>query len=123
MKSTIINMVDKLKDKEDLLLESLFRSEPMRDDGFSVTVVAKVRRQIWIRRLTMPLAFAIGAAIAFKPLSGLITSLSGALQFIPQSLGAKASALPIDQLPQLSTIWMGGMLIVGVMMASRLLQD
>jgi len=116
-------MVDKLKDKEDQLLESLFRSEPVRDDGFSTKVVTKVRRQIWIRRLTMPMAFTIGAAIAFKPLSGLIASLSGVLQFIPQSLGAKASTLPIDQFPQLSTIWMGGMLIVGVMMASRLLQD
>jgi hypothetical protein len=116
-------MVDKLKDKEDLQLESLFRSEPIRDDGFSVKVVARVRRQIWLRRLTMPVAFAIGAAIAFKPVSGLIVSLSGLFQFIPQTLGSKAGALPIDQLPQFSTIWMGGMLIIGVMMASRLLKD
>lgn len=116
-------MVDKLKDKMDLQLESLLRSEPVRDDGFSKKVVSRVRRQIWIRRLTMPTAFVIGAAIAFKPLSGLIGSLSGVLQFIPQSLGADAGVLPIDQLPQLSTLWMGGMVIVGVMMASRLLQD
>jgi hypothetical protein len=116
-------MVDKLKDKADLMLESLFRSEPIRDEGFSVKVMVRVRRQTWIRRLTMPIAFVVGAAIAFKPLSGLVVSLSGLLKFIPQSLGSQAGQLPIDQLPQLSTIWMGGMLVIGVMMASRLLQD
>ena len=116
-------MVDKLKDKEDLKLESLFGSEPVRDDGFSVKVVARVRRRIWLRRLTMPTAFVIGAAIAFKPLSGLVVSLASLLKFIPQTLSSNASALPFEQLPQLSTIWMGGMLIIGVMMASRLLQD
>ena len=123
MKSKIINMVDKLKDKADLMLESLFRSEPIRDEGFSVKVMVRVRRQTWIRRLTMPIAFVVGAAIAFKPSSGLVVSLSGLLKFIPQSLGSQAGQLPIDQLPQLSTIWMGGMLVIGVMMASRLLQD
>ncbi len=123
MKSKIISMVDKLKDKEDLKLESLFGSEPVRDDGFSVKVVARVRRRIWLRRLTMPTAFVIGAAIAFKPLSGLVVSLASLLKFIPQTLSSNAGALPFEQLPQLSTIWMGGMLIIGVMMASRLLQD
>ena len=71
----------------------------------------------------MPVAFAIGAAIAFKPVSQLFKSLSGLLSFIPQSLSSKAGSLPIDQVPQLSTIWMVGMLIVCVMMANRLLQD
>lgn len=123
MKSKIINMVDRLKDKHDLKLEAMFRSEPIPDAGFSKRVVARVRRQIWVRRLTMPTAFLIGAAIAFRPLSQLIVSLSGALSFIPQSLSSKASALPMDQLPQLSTIWIVGMLIVGAMMASRLLQE
>lgn len=101
----------------------MFRSEPIDDAGFSKKVVSRVRRQIWIQRLTMPVAFLIGAAVAFKPLSQLVRFLSGLVSLIPKNISSKASALPIDQLPHLSTLWMVGMLIVGVMMASRLLQD
>jgi hypothetical protein len=116
-------MVDRLKDKEDLILEALFRSEAIADGGFSAGVVSSVRRHIWMRRLTMPVAFLVGAGIAFNPLSQLVRSLSGVLSFIPQSLGTTASVLPVDQLPQLSTLWMVGMLVVAGLMASRLRPD
>ena len=116
-------MVDRLKDKEDLKLEAIFRSEPIADGGFSRRVVARVRRQMWMRRLAMPVAFLVGSAIAFKPLSQLLTSLFGVLSFIPRTVGESASVLPLDQLPQLSTLWMAGMVVVGAMMAGRLLQE
>ena len=52
----IINMAEKLKDELDLSLESLFGSEPIHDDGFSVRIVSRVRRQMLVRRLSMPIA-------------------------------------------------------------------
>ena len=47
-------MAEKLKDAEDRLLESLFASEPIADDGFSRRVVTRIRRRIWVRRLALP---------------------------------------------------------------------
>ena len=54
MISKIINMADKIKDAEDRLLESMFESPPLADDGFSVEIVRKVNRKLWFRRLTLP---------------------------------------------------------------------
>ena len=69
MKSKIINMAEKIKDAEDRLLESLFESPPLADDGFSTGIVRKINRQMWFRRLTLPFAAVIGGVIAFKPLA------------------------------------------------------
>jgi hypothetical protein len=33
-------MAERIKDKEDLKLESMFRSEPVADDGFSVNIIS-----------------------------------------------------------------------------------
>ena len=63
MKSKIINMADRLKDKEDKVLESLFGSEPVLDKGFSLKVMKRLNRRLWIRRLALPTAFLLGAAI------------------------------------------------------------
>ncbi|MEM7430862.1 MAG: hypothetical protein AAF351_02865 [Pseudomonadota bacterium] len=64
-------MADKLKDTEDQLLESLFANEALADDGFSKLVVRRIRRQIWIRRLALPVAMLVGGTIAIKPLTQL----------------------------------------------------
>ena len=56
MTSKIINMAEHIKDDADRMLESMFASDPVPDDGFSVRVVRKVRRRIWVRRLTLPIA-------------------------------------------------------------------
>ena len=62
MTSKIINMADKIKDADDRLLESMFAAEPIADAGFSVRIVKKIRRRLWVRRLALPLAAVIGAA-------------------------------------------------------------
>ena len=61
-------MAERIKDKEDLKLESMFRSDSVADDGFSVNIISRVKRQMWIRRLAMPVAIGIGMSIAAKPL-------------------------------------------------------
>ena len=122
MTSTIINMAERLKDKEDLALEALFRSTPVADEGFSVRVVSRLRRRIWIRRLAMPLAILLGGAISAGPilevvnvLPGLINSLFGASLTLDR--------LPVDSLPQFSTILLGGTLVMAMLLGSRLLEE
>ena len=122
MTSKIINMVDRLKDKEDLALEAMFRSGPVDDDGFSARVVTRVRRRVWVRRLSMPIAILIGSAFAVGPimevlsvLPGLATSVFGASFSIDQ--------LPFGELPQVSTILFGGSLVMAMLLASRVLEE
>jgi hypothetical protein len=120
--SKIINMAERMKDPEDLKLEGLFREEPVADDGFSVSVVARVRRQVWVRRLSLPVAIAIGSLIGIKPLLELAGTLPQIFSIIPvDKLGA--DVLPIDALPQGSTLMIGATLIMAVMFASRLLEE
>lgn len=122
MTSKIINMAERIKDKEDLKLEAIFRSDPVPDDGFSVEVVSRVRHRMWVRRLVLPVGIAIGAAISAKPLlqvvsivPGLVNSLFGSsLSFEQLSLG---------NLPQLSTMMFGATLLMAVMLASKILEE
>ena len=122
MTSKIINMVDRLKDNEDLKLEALFRSEPLADDGFSVAVVSRVKRRMWIRRLSLPMAIGLGAAISAKPIlqvasvvPGLVTSIFGSTIDIDR--------LPLADLPQFSTMLFGASIIMAIMLASRILEE
>ena len=119
MKSKIINMADRLKDNEDKLLESLFGSEPVLDKGFSVKVMKRLNRRLWIRRLALPTAFLLGAAIAVKPLSQLVVTFSKLLTVIPTDVGG----LSIDVIPQSTTFVLGGLLLVVMMMVTKLLED
>ena len=122
MKSKIINMAERLKDKEDLKLESMFRSDPVPDDGFSVNVVSRVRRRIWIRRLSMPVAIGLGLIVSARPILEVVNvvpelanSLFGASLSIDQ--------LPVGDIPQLSTMLFGATLLMAVMLASRILEE
>ena len=119
MTSKIINMAEHIKDDADRMLESMFASDPVADDGFSVRVVRKVRRRIWVRRLTLPIATLVGAAISFKPLAGLVTTLAGLTQLIPQDV----VALSQNALPQLPYIVLGAMLLATCMVGLRFLED
>jgi hypothetical protein len=115
-------MADRLKDELDTRLESLFRSEPLQDDSFSVRVVSRVRRQMWVRRLSLPFAFAIGAAISAKPLIQLANALPNLLGSMP-AVGLSLDKLPISSLLQTSTIIMGVMLLAAALMVGRMLED
>jgi len=122
LQSKIINMAERLKDEGDKRLEALFRSAPIRDDGFSVRVNSLVRRKLWVQRLSLPVAFVVGGAVSVKPMLQLASAIPGLLGSIPDGL-LNLDRLPIGSLPQMSTIMMGAALLAVVMMAGRLLED
>jgi hypothetical protein len=101
--SKIINMVEKLKDAEDKLLESMFAAEPIADDGFSRRVVTRIRRRLWVRRLALPVAMLVGGAIAIKPLSELVVAASKLLAVVPQGL----VEAPVSWLPEVQGVAIG----------------
>ncbi len=111
-------MADTMKDAEDLMLEKLLGSEAIADDGFSDRIVAKVKRRLWVRRLTLPIAAAIGTSIALKPVLALLESLRGLLETV---VPADAAAIPA--LPSLPLLAAGGLLFVAVIGAVQFLED
>ena len=119
MTSKIINMAERIKDAEDRLLESMFDSAPIADDGFSTRVVKKVRRRLWLRRLTLPIAATIGGAIAIKPLTGLVTALASLSSMVPKEIVSATTEL----IPQAQTIVLGAMLLVVCLLGVRALED
>ena len=119
MISKIINMAEHIKDDEDRMLESMFASEPITDDGFSVRVVRRIRRRVWVRRLTLPIATLVGVAISFKPLTGLVSMLAGFAQLVPQDV----VNLSQNALPQVPYIVLGAMLLATCMVGLRILED
>ena len=115
-------MAERLKDKEDLKLEALFRSEPVRDDGFSARIESRIRRQMWIRRLSLPTAFVVGALIAAKPvmqLAGLVPKVVG---IVPQGV-LSSFDLSLSGLFQGPTIILGILLLGATLMIGQMLED
>ena len=119
MTSKIINMVEKIKDAEDRLLEAMFDSKPVADDGFTARVVQKVNRQIWFRRLTLPIAAIIGGAIAFKPLTGVATALANLSSLLPQDLVSGAAS----SIPQFQTVVLGAIFLAVGLLSVRFLEE
>lgn len=118
----IINMAERLKDEADRKLEMLFGADPVADNGFSVQVVRRVRQKMWVQRLSMPVAIAVGAAIAAKPLQQLIGAIPDLLAVIPVSISGLDS-VSTSSLPQSSTVLLGTMLLGAVLMVSQMLED
>ena len=104
-------MADKIKDAEDRLLESLFRSELIDDDGFSGRIISRIRRRIWLRRLALPIAMLTGAAIAIKPLMQLGAVFSVFGDFVPRGSFALPETI-LSQLPLLVAV--GCLLVLGI---------
>ena len=109
MTSKIINMAERIKDEEDRLLESMFESAPIADDGFSESIVRRVL---------------IGGAIAIKPLTGFVMAVANLSALIPPELISSATEL-VPQLPtaQLSTIVLGAMLLAAILLGLRSLEE
>jgi hypothetical protein len=115
-------MAERIKDREDRKLEALFKSSPIADDGFSDRVMARVRRQIWVQRLALPVAFVIGAAFAARPLIQLVHAVSGLIEFIPQAMASNFKLLPLAQLPDLLPIVLGAVLLLVALTFGKLTQ-
>jgi hypothetical protein len=112
-------MVDRMKDKDELALENLFRSEPIADDGFSRKVMTRLRRRIWLQRLAMPVAMTVGGLIAFKPAIALLSALSGVVDLLPASL----TQVPVDSIPQLSSVLVVAVMVVAALCFAPALED
>ena len=112
-------MADKLKDAEDRLLESMFQSEPIADDGFSSRIVTRIRRRLWLRRLALPVALVVGASVATKPLSELAVAAGKLLTVLPQDV----VAIPLDWIPQIQYVVIGAMLLAAGGLGMRLIED
>ncbi len=115
-------MADRLKDDADRKLEALFRHDPVQDDGFSARVVSRVRRRMWVQRLSLPAAFVIGAIFAAKPFVQLVEFVPQIVGMLPQGV-ARIVDLPLDGIPQLSTIVLAVLLLAVTMMLGRLLEE
>jgi len=117
--SKIINMAERIKDAEDRLFESMFDAAPIADNGFSESIVRRVRRRLWLRRLAVPVAALIGGVIAIKPLTGIVTSVASLSALIPPELLESATGL----VPQLPTFVLGAMLLAAILLGFRSLEE
>ena len=115
-------MAERLKDSEDLQLEALFSSEPVQDDGFSARIMFRVQRRMWVRRLSLPVAIAIGAVIAAKPLLQLVELVPKIGGVVPQGF-ANMFGLQLAGMFQGTTIILGIMLLAAMMMIGRMLEE
>ncbi|NIV17557.1 MAG: hypothetical protein GWN47_03920 [Woeseiaceae bacterium] len=112
-------MADKLRDTEDQLLEAMFSSETIADGGFSNRIVARIRRGIWIRRLSLPIAMLVGGSIAVKPVSQLITAGTQLMMAVPQDV----LNVPESWIPQAQMLILGAILFAVGMVGMRMIED
>jgi hypothetical protein len=115
-------MAERLKDEADRQLESLFRSDPVPDAGFSANIVKRVRREMWIRRLTMPIAVMTGALFAAKPALQLISAVPAMLDAIPAGIRNVVDTAALG-LPDVLTIVMGLTLLGAALFLSQILEE
>ena len=97
----------------------MFVAVPVADVGFSISVVRKLSGRLWLRRLTLPVAAAIGALFAVKPLAGLVKALAGLSVLIPQDLVSTTMSM----IPQAQVIVLGAMLLAACLLGLRTLVD
>ena len=119
MTSKIINMADKIQDAEDRILESLFQSDVIADDGFSDQVLKRMRRQLWVRRLALPIAMLVGAAVAVRPALELVAVGSRLFGSLADAAVVPGTAV-ITQVPYLLV---GGLILALVMTTFRLFEE
>ncbi len=123
MTSKIINMAERIKDEQDRLLESMFESAPIADDGFSARVVKRIRRRLWLQRLALPVAAIVGGAVAIRPLADLVTVLANlsfsVTSLVPEELVTATAGL----IPQAPFVVLGAMLLAACLLGLRAIED
>ena len=119
MTSKIINMAERMKDEQDRLLESMFESAPIADDGFSEQIVRRVRRKLWVRRITLPLAVVLGLVVAFRPMAALVSGMYELLLSMPGDLVPSLEG----SLPSLQLIVTGALVLGVAMLSLSVLED
>ena len=112
-------MAEHMRDDVDKQLATLFRVEAIADDGFSERITRRIRRRLWLRRLTIPIAAIIGGAIALGPLASLVTLLAEFVRALPFDVVATTSGW----IPSLPLIGLGGLLLVAMLVGLRLLDE
>ena len=108
-----------MRDDVDERLAALFHAEPIADNGFSERVTRRIRRRLWLRRLAVPLAAAVGGAIALKPLASMVTLLIEFLRSLPFDVVASTSGW----VPSPAVIGLGGLLLVAMLLCLRLIDE
>ena len=119
MTSKIINMAEHMKDEQDRMLESMFASAPIADDGFSAQVMRRVRRKMMLRMLSLPIAVLIGGIIAFKPFSAILGIAYQLLLQLPDDFVAGAVA----SLPTVQLLVTGGLVLCAAVFTMSMLED
>jgi len=117
--SKIINMAERIKDEQDRLLESMFESAPIADDGFSGQLVRRIRRKLWVRRITLPMAALLGGLVAFQPMVSLLKGVYGLLSSMPGDLVPSLSG----SLPSLQLIVTGALILFVTLFSLNMLED
>ena len=112
-------MADKTSDAVDRLLASAFEATPIADDGFSDRIVSTIRRRIWVSRLALPVAILVGMAFALKPALQLVNALLPLLNVVP----AELASVPMQFLPQMQLIVLGGMAFAAGVTLLRMLEE
>jgi len=117
--SKIINMAERIKDEQDRLLESMFASAPIADNGFSTQIVRRIRRKLWVRRITLPAAVVLSGLVALPPVVGLLKGVYQLLLSMPVDL-----VPPLESsLPSLQLILTGALILFVVMFSLNTLED
>ena len=112
-------MADNTSDAVDRLLASAFEAEPIADNGFSARIVTKIRRRIWVNRLALPVAVVIGAAFALKPALQIVYALLPLLNVVP----VEVANAPLQYLPQLQFVILGGMAFAAGVTLLKMLEE
>lgn len=112
-------MADKIKDTDDQWLESMLKSESLSDNGFSQRVVSRLRRRLWLRRLTLPVAATIGGLVAARPLTQVADIASNLAGVLPDQV----TQVPASIMPQAPVLVMAAALLVVAMLGLRLLEE
>lgn len=124
-KSNIINISDKTMDQEDRFLQQLFDGDAIADNGFSAQLEKRIKRQLAIRRFTLPGAILVGGAIALGPLIQMLGSTADwVTEMVPAiDPGLLAATTAGGSLPAVTVLSLAAALVGAALLIPQLLND